>query len=153
MTSSKSKKFKDTPLSKIKKSKIDTTNPDNTLKLQLESMRNGSTLLVYQLASPSNRLSTAQGGYNYSSFDSMVRSPTCSPLLNFQKYKTLTKRRIGNRYQADISIINNGFSYKFRFQMSLQSKNIIDTHPSLGPFIMKPEHVPVWRTDSVIPLP
>ncbi len=153
MTSSKSKKFKDTPLSKIKESKIDTTNPDNTLKLQLESMRTGTTLLVYQLASPSNRLSTAQGGYNYSSFDSMVRSPTYSPLLNFQKYKTLTKRRIGSQYQADISIINNGFSYKFRFQMSLQPKNIIDTHPSLGPFIIEPGHVPVWRTDSVIPLP
>ena len=153
MTSSKSKKFKDTFSTKIKKSKIDTTNPDNTLKLQLESMRTGSTLLVYQLASPSNRMLTAQGGYNYSGFDSMVRGPTYSPLLNFQKYRTLTKKRIGNQYQADISIINNGLSYKFRFQMSLQSKNIIDTHPNLGPFIMKPGHDPVWRTDSVILLP
>ena len=153
MTSLKSKKLKDISSSKIKKSKIDTTNPDNTLKLQLESMRTGSTLLVYQLASPSNRLSTAQGGYNYSVFDSMVRGPTYSPLLNFQKYKTLTKKRIGNQYQADISIINNGFPYKFRFQMSLQPKNIIDTHPNLGPFIMKPGHDPVWRTDSVILLP
>ena len=153
MPSSKSKKFKDTLSSKIKKSKIDTTNPDHTLKLQLESMRTGSTLLVYQLASPSNRILTAQGGYNYSGFDSMVRGPTYSPLLNFQKYRTLTKKRIGNLYQADISIINNGFSYKFRFEMSLQPKNIVDTHPSLGPFIMKPGHTSVWRTDSDIPLP
>ena len=145
-----------------RKSKIDTTNPDNTLRLQLESMRTGSTQIVYQLASPSNRMvtasggsnrvSTAQGGYNYSVFDTMVREPTYAPLLNFQKYKTLTKKRFNNQYQADILIINNGFSHKFRFQMSLQPKNIIDTHPSLGPFTMKPGHDPVWRTDSVIPV-
>ena len=135
-----------------RKSKIDTTNPDNTLRLQLESMRSGSTQIVYQLASPSNRVSTAQGGYNYSVFDTMVREPTYAPLLNFQKYKTLTKKRFNNQYQADILIINNGFSHKFRFQMSLQPKNIIDTHPSLGPFTMKPGHDPVWRTDSVIPV-
>ena len=140
-------------LPKTRRLKYDTTNPDNTLKLQLESMRAGSTLLVYQLASPSNRLLTAQGGYKYSVFDGMVRGPTYSPLLNFQKYKTLTKKRIENQYQSDISIINNGFSYKFRFEMSLQPKNIVDTHPSLGPFIMKPGHTSVWRTDSVIPLP
>ena len=151
MTSSQSKKFKDSFSNKIKKSKIDTTNPDNALKLQLESMRTGSTLIVYQLASPSNRMSTARGGYNYSLFDSMVRNTTYSPLLNFQKYKTLTKKKLGKEYLADILIINNGFSYKFRFHMSLQSKNIIDTHSSLGPFIMRPGHAPVWRTDSVIP--
>jgi hypothetical protein len=148
----KSKKLKNSFSNKIKRSKIDTTNPDNTLRLQLESMRTGSTLIVYQLASPSNRMLTAQGGYNYSVFDSMVRNPTYSPLLNLQKYKTLTKKRIGNQYQADISIINNGFSYKFRFRMSLQPKNIIDIHPSLDPFTMKPGHAPVWRTDSVIPV-
>lgn len=138
--------------SKLRKSKLDTTNPDNTLRLQLESMRTGSTQIVYQLASPSNRLSTAQGGYNYSIFDSMVRSPRYVPLLNFQRYKVLTKKRFNNQYQADILIINDGFSYKFRFQMSLQPKNIIDIDPSLGSFTMKAGHAPVWRTDSVIPL-
>tara|TARA_B100000989_G_C19365040_1_gene394937 strand:+ start:239 stop:697 length:459 start_codon:yes stop_codon:yes gene_type:complete len=152
MTSSKSKKFKDTLSSKIKKSKFDTTNPDNTLRIQLESMRAGSTQIVYQLASPSNRQSTAQGGYNDSMFDTMVRNPMYSPLLNFQRYKVLTKKRFNNQYQADILINKNGFSYKFRFQMSLQPRNIIDIHPSLGPFIMKPGHAPVWRTDSVFPL-
>lgn len=139
-------------LSRFRKSKIDTTNPDNTLRIQLESMKTGSTQIVYQLASPSNRVSTAQGGYNYFVFDAMVRSPAYVPLLNFQRYKVLTKKRFNNQYQADILIINNGFSYKFRFQMSLQPMNTIDTHPSLGPFIMKPGHAPVWRTDSVFPL-
>ena len=152
MTSSKSQKLKGILSSKIKKSKIDTTNPDNTLKLQLESMRTGSTLMVYQLASPSNRMSTAQGGYNYRLFDAMVRGPTYSPLLNFQKYKTLRKKKLGKEYLADILIINNGFSYKFRFHMSLQTRDIVDTDKSLGPFTMKPGHDPVWRTDSVIPL-
>lgn len=137
---------------RFQKSKIDTTNPDNTLRIQLESMRRGSTQIVYQLASPSNRLSTAQGGYNYPVFDTMVRSPTYVPLLNFQRYKVLQKKMFNNQYQADILIINNGFSYKFRFQMSLQPRDIIDIHPSLGSFIMKPGHAPVWRTDSVFPL-
>ena len=137
---------------KNKTLKIDTTNPENTLRLQLESMRIGITLIVYQLASPSNRMTTAQGGYNYYVFDNMVRSPTYSPLLNFQKYRILKKKKSEKQYQADILIINNGISYKFRFQMSLQTKNIIDIHNSLGPFVMKPGHVSVWRTDSVIPL-
>ena len=82
----------------------------------------------------------------------MVRGPTYFPLLNFQKYKTLKKQKLGNQYQADILIINNDISYKFRFRMSLQTKNTIDTDDSLGPFVMNPGHSPVWRTDSVIPL-
>lgn len=139
-------------LSRLRKSNFDTTNPEQTLKFQLESLRTGSTQIVYQLASPSNRMSTAQGGYNYSIFDAMVRGPKYSPLLNFQRYKTLGKKKFKNQYQADILIIKNGFSYKFRFKMSLQPKNIIDTHSSLGPFTMRPGHASVWRTDSVIPL-
>ena len=134
----------------LRKLSIDTTDPYNTLKLQLETMRLGSTKTVYQLASPSNRLTTAQGGYNYSLFDNMVRSPTYSPLLNFQKYRTLKKEHTDSQYIADILIVKNGLNYIYRFQMSLQPPNIIDTHSSLSPFKMIPGHPPVWRTDSVI---
>ena len=131
---------------------LDTTNPDNTLKLQLNTMRKGNTKVVYQLASPSNRMVTASGGYNYEEFDKMVRSPTYLPLLYFQKYKTLQKKQLKNKYIADILIYKKGRSYKFRFVMSLQKKSVVDNDNSLIPFQMTPGHSPVWRTDSVIPI-
>ena len=131
---------------------LDTTDPDNTLKLQLNTMRKGDTKVVYQLASPSNRMVTASGGYNYEKFDKMVRSPTYLPLLNFKKYKTVRKQESKNKYIADILIFKNRRYYKFKFIMSLQKKSVVDTHNSSIPFQMTPGHSPVWRTDSVIPI-
>ena len=132
--------------------KIDTSNPEKTLKIQLETMRRGDTHIVYKLASPSNRLFTANGGYDYNKFNQMVNNLTYSPLLNFDNYKTLNKRRYIKKYISDIQIFKGDHSYIYRFNMSLLDKNYIDTDSSLFPYQLKPNHKPVWRTDSVIRL-
>ena len=132
--------------------KIDTSNPEKTLKIQLETMRKGNTNIVYKLASPSNRLFTANGGYDYNKFNQMVNNSIYSPLLNFDRYKTLNKKYSKKKYIADIQIFKGSYSYIYRFEMSLLDKKHIDMHISLYPYQLEPDHTPVWRTDSVIRL-
>jgi len=132
---------------------VDTTDPYTTLRVQLESLRKGKTKIVYQLASPANRQITAKGGYNYQVFDKMVKSKTYSPLLYFKHFKTLDKTLLyNNKYVANVLIKHENSSHQFRFEMSLQPTKIIDIHESLGPYQLNKKHVPVWRTDSVIPI-
>ncbi len=131
----------------------DTTDPYTTLRVQLESLRKGDTKTVYQLASPSNRQATAQGGYHFEVFDTMVRSSTYSPLLYFKRFKTIYKEQQSpHTYVANILITQETKSYVFRFKMSLQETKQIDTHESLTPYQLTKNHPPVWRTDSVIRL-
>lgn len=131
---------------------IDTSNPEKTLRIQLETMRKGETHTVYKLATPSNRLFTANGGYDYNQFNKMVNNSTYLPLLNFKRYKILNKKHYIKKYIADIQIFKGDQSYVYRFKMSLLDKKNIDTHESLFPYQLEPNHKPVWRTDSVIRL-
>jgi hypothetical protein len=133
----------------------DTTDPIAVLKAQVDDMvMNNSTRVAYQLASPGNRRSTARGGYDSNTFDAMVRNPAYAPLLSngTGRYEVLSHRQTGAKFEASVNIIQaNGSSKKFDFVMSLQQPSVVDEHPSLDPYQLRPGHPPMWRTDMVMP--
>ena len=62
---------------------VDTTDALATLHAQMQDMmHHNSTRVAFLLASPGNRRSTANGGYDSSAFDKMVRSRSYAPLLS-----------------------------------------------------------------------
>jgi hypothetical protein len=132
----------------------DTTDALATLKAQLDDMLlNNSTRATYCLASPANRRQTARGGYDQNAFDAMVRSPTYSPLLSKGSgiYEVLSHRQTGQEFQASVCVIQvEGSSNVFNFVMSLQQPDVVDEDPSLDPYQLRPGHLPMWRTNSVM---
>ena len=55
-----------------------------------------------------------------------------------------------NMYYADVKVMRPmGGSSTYRFIMSKQMGNVVDTDMSLGPYKMMYGHAPVWRTSSV----
>ena len=134
---------------------VDTTDPLATLHAQLDDMlKHNSTRVAFALASPGNRRSTANGGYDVASFDRMVRGPAYSALLSdgSAKYEVLNHRRHGSQFSAIVKIVlGNGRERKFQFGMTLQGAGVTDEDVRLEPYQLVRGHPPCWRTDSVMP--
>ena len=134
---------------------VDTTDPMATLHAQMEDMiKHDSTRVAFLLASPGNRRSTANGGYDHMMFDRMVRGPTYGALLSngSAKYEVLNHRRVNSQFAAIVKIVlGNGRERKFEFAMSMQPSSVVDEDARLAPYQLARGHPPCWRTDSVMP--
>lgn len=132
---------------------VDTQDPLATLKVQMDDMQRGSTLVAYQLASPGNRAATARpGGHNKAAFDAMVRSRTYAPLLGGHGYNILSSQAADSKFSATVRVYRDAAktrSIDYMFGMSMQ-RTAVDTDQSLSPYQLLPGHAPVWRTDSVV---
>ena len=131
---------------------VDTTDALAVLTAQLDDMlHRSSTHTAFSLASPGNRRATANGGYDHKAFDAMVRSPSYAPLLAAGgRYQVLSHRQAQDSFMASVRITHAAGSSSYSFVMSLQPPSVVDEHPSLEPYQLRPGHPPVWRTDSVM---
>ena len=132
---------------------VDSTDALATLHAQMQDMmEHSSTRVAFLLASPGNRRSTANGGYDFAAFDKMVRNPSYAPLLAKGKYEVLNHRQVGSQFAATVKLVlANGSTRKYQFVMSLIPPEVEDMNPSLAPYQLRRGHPPCWRTDSVMP--
>ena len=132
---------------------VDTTDALAVLTAQLDDMlQRSSTNTAFCLASPGNRRSTANGGYDHKRFDAMVRSPSYAPLLAAGgQYEVVSQTQVQDSFMASVRITHPTGSTSYSFVMTLQPSSVVDEHPSLEPYQLRPGHPPVWRTDMVMP--
>jgi hypothetical protein len=117
-----------------------------------DMMHHNSTRVAFLLASPGNRRSTANGGYDSSAFDKMVRSRSYAPLLSKGTYEVLNHREVSSQFTAMVKLnLANGSTCKYQFVMSLIPPDVEDTNPALAPYQLHRGHPWCWRTDSVMP--
>lgn len=117
----------------------------NVVKLQLDGLLQGSTLVAYQLASPSNRRSTAAPQHDVARFDHMVRTQF-APMLAADDYAVVEQgsNTVGVLLYAKERRIAG---YEFRLGKVLER----DMHESLGEHRLDGRRQ-VWRTNAVVPL-
>merc|ERR1719184_6591 len=136
---------------------VDTSSPVNVLTATMKDLQSGSTMAAYQLASHAERMRiAAPGGHNHHLFRMMMHHEIYKPLISGYGYKV---HRHGphpldekNKYMAEVMVHTSKDMKdpaKFRFEMSLQHSDVVDTHDSLGPYKLHPGHFPVWRTDGI----
>ena len=124
----------------------------DVLRVQMDDMLKGNTLKAYQLASPTNRKSTANQ-YNIQKFDTMVRSPNYNPLLHAQDYSYITTSKTDCEEKFDVLLYDEDVSepkHGYEFLLSRQTEE--DLHESLKDYTL-PIDSQYWRTDHVLPIP
>ena len=116
------------------------------VRLQLDDLLAGSTLVAYQLASPANRRKTAApSGYNRRAFHNMVTTSFGS-MLEADDY-ALDYVRNG---VVDVLLFRGErLTAGYRFVLTRQTE--ADDHASLGEYRL-PRKSQFWRTDRVTPL-
>ena len=133
--------------------RVDTTDPLATLHAQMDDMlKHNYTRVAFALASPGNRRSTANGGYDFASFDRMVRGATYNALLSegSASYEVVNHRHVGSQFSAIVKIVL-GNGRELKFGMTLQPTGVVDEDARLEPYQLVRGHPPCWRTDSVVP--
>lgn len=133
---------------------VDTTDAMAVLKAQMDDMiKNNSTRVAFCLASPGNRRATARGGYDFRTFDAMVRSPSYAQLLSAGTgtYEVLSHRQTGSDFKASVKVVQGTKTTVFDFGMTLQPAFVVDEDSTLEPYQLRPGHPPMWRTDMVMP--
>ena len=126
------------------------TAPD-VLREQMDDMLSGNTLKAYQLASPVNRMHTANG-HNFEKFDRMVRSSTYNPLLNAKDYSFIKKHENDCEAVFDVLLYDEDPSLPTHgYEFALSRQIVEDNHKSLQTHKL-PAESQFWRTDHVLPI-
>lgn len=118
------------------------------VRRQLDALLDDDTQIAFQLASVTNRASTAPpDGYNAAAFDRMVRT-AFAPLLTADDYRLL----LGDGEGVVLVVLYVGGTPQHAYRMQLSRQTVDDAHPTLGGDGVVGAEAP-WRTDAVIALP
>ena len=123
----------------------------DVLKEQMDDLMRDSTQKAYQLASPANRLRTADQ-HDAQKFDAMVRN-SYAPLLHATDYAYMSRSKGDCEETFDVLLYGEDKQrpeHGYEFALSRQTEG--DDHVSLGEHALARDSQ-FWRTDRVLPIP